>query len=273
MEAVMDFTTQIPRTAHRTSAVMAAFILTGSMLAPAPGLAQARPTLASLQAAVDCLNLPTTLVTIPAKARGSYYPSGVKVPGDNFLVGRVVSGSSTLGPFRNYFVFELSNSPNPLSPLDPVRDLVLGGSLVTYNPPGGFQSDSSDTLTFVLNRVTALASSLMDGTAGSGGYLDLADGQDYGRFVASPAQGGSLSIELTNQAIRDINHTLLPSDFFHLFTIGGSIQPLPVGSDNAYFLHNNTFPLTNTALVLNVRRYDVPGLGTCLRPTNTQYQR
>ena len=219
----------------------------------------------SLQAAVECLNLPTVIVNVPLLARGTYSVTGGAIGGGISLVGR----PNGLGPYRNYFVFDLSVLGD--------KDLVLGAQLITYNPPGGFLSDSTDTLTFVLNRVSTSDKALMNGSAGTLGYLDLADGPVYGTYVASSAVNGSqITIALSDKAIRDIYRSRHNgfSDAFepYLFALGGSIAELNMGvgiAGNAYFLaFGDTLPLTNTALELNVKHYS----DGCPPPTSTQYQ-
>ncbi len=217
-----------------------------------------------LTSTVACLSIPTETVYVQLMARGSYSVTGAWYGSIN-LVGRPIG----LGPVRNYYVFDLSVLGE--------YDLIVGAQLITYNPAGGFASDSTDTLTYMLNRVSTSVTALKNGTAGTVGYLDLADGPVYATYVASTAvNDDQIVISLSDKAIRDIyrsRHSGFGNDFEpYLFAMGGSILELNMGigvAGNAYFLaFGQNYPLTNTALELNVRHYN-PG---CPPPTDSQYQ-
>jgi hypothetical protein len=219
-------------------------------------------------ATILCLNAPTVLVEIPLLARGSYSVTGSALPAPTInLVGRPLFQGAPLGPYRNYFVFDLGVLGE--------NDLVVGAQLITFNPANGFGSDTTDTLTYALNRVSTSATALKNGTAGTAGYLDLADGPVYGTYVASAAVNGSqIVISLSDKAVRDINasrHNGFGGVFEpYLFAMGGAIAELNTGiTGNAYFLaFAQDLPLTNTGLDLNVRKYP----STCPLPAATQYQ-
>lgn len=244
-----------------------------SLLGPLPAAqAQTRPTLASLQAAVDCLSLPTITVSIPLKERGTYNAAGSKLVTGIAVVGRVTFQATVYGPHRNYFVFDLYNP----AIADHLRDMdvVVGAELLGVIPPtNGFASDASDTLTLVVNRVSTSAHALLDGTAGTAGYLDLGDGPVYGSYVASAATVGQITVPLSDKAVRDINRAR-HAGFGgvhepYLFAIGGTVANLGAGTDNAFIsLGDGNLPMTNTALVLNVRRHTP----ACPPPLTSQYQ-
>lgn len=233
-------------------------------------LAQTRPSLA-------CLDLPTVEVLVPAIAMGSYVSNG----GHNTtpIVGRFLFGGAVLGPFRNYFVYDL-RAIQQGRPLLNAEDLVVAGELVTYNKGlrtdgiDGFRSDSSDTLTFTLNRVAwtdnlAIAN-LMGHSAGPTGYVDLADGPVYGNYVASAANNGiQFNIRFSDMAVRDINRTnsgLMDGLGRLLFAIGGTLTNLADTADNA-ILFGGGVPYAS--LLLKMKRYQGTG---CPMPRNTQYQ-
>lgn len=225
-------------------------------------------TVNSQQAEIACLSIPTVLVYVPLLDRDSYQVSGSKSSGDTYVAGQLLFQNTLFGPYRNYFVFDLG-AAGALGDFD----LVVGAELITVNPPNGFSSDFSDTLTYVLNRVSTSARELMNGIAGTTGYRDLADGLVYGTYVASAAINNSqITIALSDKAVRDINrsrHVGFGGVFEpYLFAIGGSIDNLNAGSE-AFLFGSNAYPSTNTALALNVRHYTPPA---CPMPADTQYQ-
>lgn len=219
--------------------------------------AQTRPTLASLQRAIDCLNQPTDKVFVSAMDRGTYKASG-KASGSELapslaLAGRFVEGTSVLGPYRSYFVFKLADPARLDFPQrgDVVVAAVLYGVIPRVN---GFVSDATDTLTLIANRVTTSPAALMDGTAGAAAYLDLADGPIYGTYVASKTEG-AINMPLSSKALLDINETLkagFSAMGDYRFAIGGSIAHLGVGVDSAVVVLHS--PLS---LELTIRRNTV----------------
>jgi hypothetical protein len=88
-------------------------VLAGLASALSAAQAQSRPTLASLQAAVDCLNLGTERLEIRAASRGAYDAAGVRLAGDSGVTGRVVVGGTVFGPFRTYYVFLIRHQAQP----------------------------------------------------------------------------------------------------------------------------------------------------------------
>lgn len=111
----------------------------------------------------------------------------------------------------------------------------------------------------------------MNGTAGVGGFTDLADGPIYGSYVASTATNGQFTITLTNKALKDINRSMpgrggFGNDFVpNLFAIGGSISTLSNLSENQYFLG---LPVPYADLFLFVKRYDTQ----CPPPVTSEVQ-
>lgn len=237
---------------------------------------QTRPTLAGLQASIDCLGLPTKTLVVPVMAYRSYLPNGTSIS-SSYHVGRFLLSSGTVvGPLRNLLIFDLHAQPETGSPEQtPLNsmDLVVGAELSIVNPPDGFRSDGSDTLTLGLNRISGSISALMSGQAGAQGYIDLADGPVYGSYVASAQNngGGRFTFSLDNHAVRDINRSLQRgfSDQFEpfKFAIGGSLSNLSEAANNAYFLAPTG--ARASSLVINVKRYSS---ANCPMPSDTQYQ-
>lgn len=230
-----------------------------------------------LQRQVVCQSVPTVDVEVPAIADGSYLPAGGHVAGVAF-VGTLLVGSTPQGPYRNYFVYDLRRlSPAPVLNAE---DLVVAGELITYNKSqakdgvDGFRSDSSDTLSLTLNRVAwmdnARIAQFMTGSAGSTGYVDLADGPVYGSYVASAASNGlQFNIRLSDMAVRDLNRAnggvTDPANRL-LFAIGGTLGVAAGAADNAYLFGGG---VPYASLALKVKRY----LGTgCPMPQGTQHQ-
>lgn len=223
-----------------------------ALAATPPTLAQTRVSLQGLQdqltvlqRTTNCLALPTTEVSVDAVSRGAYLPSGAHLA-DMPIMGQFLVGTSLRGPYRSYFAFDLRRiGPGLLNR----EDLLVAAELILYNRGlardgvDGFRSDATDTLTVVLNRAAWMTNdgvaALMAGTAGSAGHVDLADGPDYGHYVASAADNGNqFNIRLSDMAIRDLNRAnggSLDNSGRLLFAIGAALQT-PGLSGNAYFL-------------------------------------
>jgi hypothetical protein len=166
-----------------------------------------------------------------------------------------------LAQYRNYFAFDLTGYAG---------QTFSAATLHLYNPKagdvnasatfGGFFQFSPNPLpyeTFVLHDVTTNPTSLLNGSAGNSGYLDLADGQVFGSYNASLADNGHfIDVVLNASGIAALNAAT-----GGIFILGGSISTLDTGGfgSQTIFGFSNQNNLSDTQLLLTVA---VPEPGT-----------
>ena len=224
----------------------------------------------AIAASVKCLGAPlgptTSTVYAPLTARGSYSADAV-LHANTSVVGRFNFQGKEYGPFRDYFVFDVSS-------LATETDLVVGAQLITYNGPEGFSNDGGDTLTLLLNRVSTAPATLVAGTAGTAGFVDLADGPVYGTYVASSAvNNAQVTIGLSNKAVRDINGAISSQigQKSKFFAVGGSLTDhLDPATNSQIFLAAQSATIGNTALELTVQQYSATAI--CPPPIDSAYR-
>lgn len=245
-------------------------------LVPLPGEAQTRVSLADLMAEIDALQQtvedqddtvqqlkiqlqPPVEVTINAVDSGTYNSDGQRLGSQDVVVGDIRGSVTGYGSeLRNYAVFDLTEARNTvLQELQVPGDSelqVVEATLYVYNSPDGFAS-SSDTETYRVNRAGLFGSVPVGyfilGTAGTEGFLDLADGPIYGEYVVSDAfNGEQITIRLDGRsALDDMTFRINdgtdgnPSPInidSRLFAIGGSVSTLNDLADDEFIFSGGT---------------------------------
>jgi hypothetical protein len=130
-------------------------------------------------------------VTLDAVDQGWYDSTGFHDSlNTNYVVGSFTEAPGTA--FRDFFVFDRSS-------LTGVR--IDSATLEIFNPDGGYQSpDASELVSFF--SVETSVNTLVNGTAGVGGYNDLGGGTLFGSVsVTSAANGSWVSLTLNNDFI------------------------------------------------------------------------
>ncbi len=190
---------------------------------------------------IGALRLEAGTVTVFSVDRGWYFQTGFHDPvNTGYLTGW---DSSSNGNFAGFHVFNPS-----------VSGVITSATLRIFNPPPGapptdgygYHGDATESL-YVVDVVTSIPA-LVAGTAGFGGYSDLASGYIYGSTTVSAANNGTLvSIPMNAYFLSQLNAANDASSQFAVGTVIGSIS----GTGNQY-IFGGGFCGTCSFLDLNV---------------------
>lgn len=175
-------------------------------------------------------------VVLTAVSSGFYSQSGAHTAG-NYAVGWYATSVPPMVELRDYFVFDLSA----------VAKTITAARLhVTTAPTSSIIYGSQDpSETYAMFGVTTPVATLTSGSAGTAGFADLADGQNYGSFVATPALGAFADVPFSPAGITALNAAS------GQLAIGGAITTLAKAATNE-FLFNATKASFTRQLVLTV---------------------
>jgi hypothetical protein len=122
-------------------------------------------------------------ITLDFNLKGSFSQGGLNNGAFGAAPGNVLTGHSTSGDSRSYFVFDLSG----------ITDPIVSATLSVGNPfRGYFSSDPTETWT-VFDYTGAIGELQNQSTHDTGVYADLGDGNSYGSRTVSNADNPDCS--------------------------------------------------------------------------------
>ena len=157
--------------------------------------------------------------TLIATDRGFYASGGFHDPANNgYIAGRDTGAFGTCTDCRNFFVFDLSQTP----------PTIQSATLRIFNPPNG-----SAGAVYALFDVSTPVNTLISG-GGAAAHDDIGSGLVYAQQTIGDVSGFYVEMPLSQLAVNALN-----ANVGSLFAIGGAVQLDGTGNDYVFRFTND----------------------------------